>query len=75
MAEADKSSGGFQDLLLRELMSEGKLDHIQHVHPRFIGWLVTVIVKHGPVSFMVTTTKATLHPENETRMLSLEIDR
>src|SRR5262249_15695558 len=32
------------------------------------------IVKNGPVVFMVTTTKATLHAENETRMLSLEID-
>ena len=28
----------------------------------------------APSAFMVTTTKAALHPENETRMLSLEID-
>jgi hypothetical protein len=32
------------------------------------------IIKNGPVAFMVTTTKAALNPENETRMLSLEID-
>ena len=39
------------------------------------GQLVTIeIIKHGPVAFCVTTTKAALHPENETRMLSLEID-
>ena len=39
------------------------------------GQIVTItIVKNGPVCFMVTTTKAALHPENETRMLSLEID-
>jgi hypothetical protein len=74
MAEAVGSQEWeFQDLLLRELMSEGKLIYpcVQKVH----GQLVTVkITKHGPVSFIVTTTKAALHPENETRMLSLEID-
>src|SRR5262249_34493419 len=32
------------------------------------------IEKEGPVSFLVTTTKNHLHPENETRMLSLEIN-
>jgi hypothetical protein len=32
------------------------------------------IEKDGPVSFMVTTTKNLLHPENETWMLSLEIN-
>ena len=31
-------------------------------------------VIEGPVAFLVTTTKSKLHPENETRMLSLEID-
>jgi hypothetical protein len=62
-----------QDLLLRELMSEGKVVYlcVQKIH----GQLVTrKIEKHGPVAFCVTTTKAALHPENETRMLSLEID-
>ena len=59
-----------QDYLLRELMSEGKLRYI--VAQRHGGTIT--IEKNGPVSFMVTTTKAALHPENETRMLSLEID-
>jgi hypothetical protein len=36
--------------------------------------VTTEIVKHGPVVFMVTTTRPTLHSENETRTLSLEID-
>jgi hypothetical protein len=37
--------------------------------------LATITVeKNGPVAFLVTTTKSKLHPENETRMLSLEID-
>ena len=62
-----------QDMLLRELMSEGKLNY--PVAQKIGGQIVTIpIVKNGPVCFMVTTTKAALHPENETRMLSLEID-
>jgi bifunctional DNA primase/polymerase-like protein len=63
----------FQDYLLRELMSEGKLRYpvVQKVH----GELTTVIIERdGPVSFLVTTTRNKLNPENETRMLSLEID-
>src|SRR5262249_1268396 len=63
----------FQDYLLRELMSEQRLRYptVQKVN----GELVAVIIeKNGPVAFMVTTTKDKLHPENETRMLSLDID-
>lgn len=64
---------GFQDYLLRELMSE---DRISHKAPQKVGnEIITIsIEKEGPVAFLVTTTKNKLHPENETRMLSLEID-
>ena len=63
-----------QDTLLRELMSEGVLRYPVAQKDR-VGQIVTItVVKNGPVSFLVTTTKAALHPENETRMLSLEID-
>ena len=63
----------FQDYLLRELMSEGIL---RYPVPQKVGnEIVTVtIVKHGPVTFLVTTTRASLHHENETRMLSMETD-
>ncbi|MFZ0147962.1 MAG: hypothetical protein WAM72_06380 [Xanthobacteraceae bacterium] len=63
----------FQDYLLRELMSEG---YIRHSTVQKVGADLQAITieKHGPVAFMVTTTKSKLHPENETRMLSLEID-
>ena len=74
MAEAHGfEEAALQDMLLRELMSEGVLRYriVQKVN----GQLTTVeIVKHGPVAFCVTTTRAALHPENETRMLSLTID-
>jgi hypothetical protein len=63
----------FQDYLLRELMSEGRIKHstVQKVGTEIVA---TTIEKQGPVSFIVTTTKNKLHAENETRMLSLEID-
>jgi hypothetical protein len=64
----------FQDYLLRELMSAGRLDY-PTCQKLGDGQILTVMItKEGPVSFLVTTTKAKLHPENETRMLSLEID-
>jgi hypothetical protein len=70
-AGSDEQS--LQDYLLRELMSEGVL-HYQVVQMHgSVGSTVT-ITKHGPVAFMVTTTRHKLHPENETRMLSLDID-
>jgi hypothetical protein len=63
----------FQDYLLRELMSEGRIRYptVQKVGGEL---MTTTIEKNGPVAFLVTTTKNKLHPENETRMLSLEID-
>ena len=63
----------FQDYLLRELMSEGRLRHatVQRVGSANVP---LTIEKKGPVAFLVTTTKSKMHPENETRMLSLEID-
>jgi hypothetical protein len=63
----------FQDYLLRELMSEG---YIRHSTVQKVGndLETMTIEKQGPVAFLVTTTKSKMHPENETRMLSLEID-
>ena len=69
----DGNEQDFQDYLLRELMSEGIL---RYPVPQKVGNdIVTVtIVKRGPVTFLVTTTRASLHQENETRMLWLETD-
>src|SRR5262249_29392108 len=62
------------DLILRQLMSEAVL-HYPVVQKNDYGEMATVIIeKKGPVSFMVTTTHNKLHPENETRMLSIEAD-
>ena len=74
MAEAqDEAQQAFQNLLLRELMSEGVLNY--PVSMKVDGEIRTVtIVKEGPVAFLVSTTKNRLHSENETRMLSMELD-
>src|SRR6476660_5733315 len=62
-----------QDYLLRELISSGRL--IYPVVQKVGNELMTVLIKkHGPVCVFVTTTKAALHPENETRMMSVEVD-
>ena len=74
MGEADGlQEQVMQNMLLRELMSEGVINYWV---PQLIDGKITTleIVKHGPVCFMVTTTKAALHAENETRMISLEVD-
>jgi hypothetical protein len=62
-----------QDYLLRELMSEGRLVYpvVQKIGDELT---TTEIIKNGPVAFQVTTTKAALHPENETRMISIDVD-
>ncbi len=64
----------FQDYILRELLSEGTLRY-PVVQKQADGTMETITIeKHGPVAFMVTTTRNRLHPENETRMLSVEVD-
>jgi hypothetical protein len=63
----------FQDYTLRELMSKGKV--IYRVPQKVGNEIVTITIeKDGPVSFLVTTTRNKLDPENETRMLSLEVN-
>ena len=62
-----------QDYLLRELMSDGKLRYPVAVKTKD-GLATKIIEKSGPVCFLVTTTKHALHAENETRMLSIEVD-
>ena len=63
----------FQDYLLRELMSENVINYMVPIKRGNSIETITV-TKHGPVAFVVTTTRNALNPENETRMLSLEID-
>jgi hypothetical protein len=58
--------------LIRSLLSEG---HIRYelVEKTKDGLRSRVIKKEGPTGLISTTTAAELHPENETRLLSLAV--
>jgi hypothetical protein len=70
----DKAEENMTAYVVRSLLSEGKL-----VYPVTVkepgGKLVTrTITKEGPTNLITSTTALSLHPENETRMLSLPTD-
>jgi DNA-binding MarR family transcriptional regulator len=63
-----------QNYYLREMMSAGRIVHKIPIWCPFTKRYITqTIVKNGPVSFWVTTTRDRLHTENETRMLSMRV--
>lgn len=57
---------------VRTLLSEGHLKYPVTVRDKESGGFKTItVVKEGPTNMIVTTTKARVHAENETRLLSL----
>ncbi|CAN5564901.1 hypothetical protein BH23CHL4_BH23CHL4_07970 [soil metagenome] len=68
--EAAGMSGDFASYLLRSLLSEGRIRYETMVQTSE-GWVPRLIEREGPAGVILTTTAAKLHPENETRMLSL----
>ena len=70
--EAIGMSGEFGDYLIRSLLSEGRLVY-EVVEKTSEGMKPRRIEKEGPTGLIVTTTSVRLHPENETRLLSLQI--
>lgn len=74
MAEADGIMGDDLDYFLRTLLSEHRINY-RVVDKDKNGKLVThVINKEGPIGTLMTTTRNALHPENETRFISLRSD-
>lgn len=59
--------------LMRSLLSEGRLIY-EVVEKTDKGLKSRCIEKEGPTGLLVTTTAASLHPENETRMLSVNVN-
>jgi hypothetical protein len=59
---------------VRTLLSEGKLDYEVTVRDKNGGFTTKRIVKEGPANLVFTTTKTKVHPENETRILTLHSD-
>lgn len=70
--EAAGMNGDFQTYLIRSLLSEGRLRY-EVVEKTSEGLKPRLIEREGPTGLLVTTTAVKLHPENETRLLSLTV--
>jgi hypothetical protein len=70
--EAAGMSGDFATYLIRSLLSEGRLRY-EVVEKTSEGLKPRLIEREGPTGLLVTTTAVKLHPENETRLLSLTV--
>ena len=70
--EAAGMASDFATYLIRSLLSEGRLRY-ETVEKTKDGLVPRLIEREGPTGLIVTTTSLRLHPENETRMLSLTV--
>lgn len=70
--EAEGMASDFATYLIRSLLSEGRLRY-EFVEKTAEGLKVRLIEREGPTGLIVTTTAVKLHPENETRLLSLTV--
>jgi hypothetical protein len=68
--EAAGMNSDYGSYLIRSLLSEGRLLY-EFVEKTKHGMRPRLIEKPGPTGLITTTTSARLHPENETRLLSL----
>jgi hypothetical protein len=70
--EAAGLRSDFTSYLLRSLLSEGRVRY-EIVEKKQDGFQARLIEREGPTGLLVTTTAIGLHPENETRLLSLTV--
>ncbi len=70
--EAAGMSGDFATYLIRSFLSEGRLRY-EVVEKTSEGLKPRLIEREGPTGLLVTTTAVKLHPENETRLISLTV--
>jgi hypothetical protein len=71
--EAPGMKSDMMSYLIRSLLSEGRIDYEFVDKTASDGLLPKHIVKEGPTGLITTTTQVRLHPENETRLLSLSV--
>ena len=71
--EAQGMASDTQSYLVRSLLSEGHLRY-PTVEKQDGKMVSRIIDREGPTGLIVTTTAASLHPENETRMLSIVVN-
>lgn len=72
--EREKTESNLTAYIVRSLLSEGEIRYPVAMRGPDGKMVTRTIVKQGPTNFIVTTTAASLHGENETRMLSLPTD-
>jgi len=70
--EAEALNGEFASYLVRSLLSEGKVMY-ETVESGAGGLTPKLIEREGPTGLLTTTTRFALHPENETRLLSITL--
>ena len=70
--EAQGMAGDMQTYLIRTLLSEGHIRHETVVKTKD-GVKGKLIDRPGPTGLITTTTAIALHPENETRLLSITV--
>lgn len=70
--EAAGMAGDMQSYLMRSLLSEGRIRY-ETVEKTSDGIRPRLIEREGPTGVILTTTAVRLHPENETRLLSIPI--
>jgi hypothetical protein len=70
--EAAALGNEFAAYLIRTLLSEGRLRY-ETVEKTPYGLEARLIERNGPTGLLLTTTAIALHPENETRLLSVNI--
>ena len=70
--EATALKNEFAAYLVRSLLSEGRVRY-ETVEKTKDGLRSRLIEREGPTGLLVTTTEIHLHPENETRLLSVPI--
>jgi hypothetical protein len=72
IVEAGGAAGEMASYFLRSLLSEGRISY-EMVDKTSEGMRSRRIEREGPTGLLITTTRTGLHPENETRMLSLTV--
>lgn len=71
---AEQNAGDRADYQLRTLMSEGSLTTLTVTHEKKKKMKTLTRTVFGPTCFISTTTRPSLHPENETRVLEVALD-
>ncbi len=67
--EASGMKPGFQEYIMRTLLSEGRIVYEPTIPAEDGNFTTKKIEKEGPTGFITTTTRISLHKENETRYL------